>query len=254
MEKVKDQYGSAYALQPSIFRQFICWVMTSSSNSLSTFGSAISSAGTVSHPASSETLGWRAKITSAATALATAGTNFANNLFRLRGTQVGSNGAFFSARVMFEDADYSGNGTTTGARIFVGFANANLSGYVTQDDPGVSHVGFHRLSTDANFMISSEGGAGSWFRVDTGIPFVVNHIYDFYLYTPRYGGADNDKFYWRVDDITAGTTAEGVRQHAVGGTTMPTAGVSLRSGVQIGTIDAVARSISMQHVYTEADQ
>jgi hypothetical protein len=52
--------------------------------------------------------------------------------------------------------------------------------------------------------------------------------------------AGDSTIYWRIDNITAGTTAAGST-----GSNLPRTTINMRSGLHVGTVNAVARNIRM---------
>ena len=93
-----------------------------------------------------------------------------------------------------------------------------------------------------NWQFTTTNGV-SQSLVDTGMPFVAQHVYDFYIFCPPLGGVIS----WRVDDKTAGTSNEGSTS-----TYLPDPATAMRGGFHILSVDAVARNVRMNRVYTES--
>lgn len=242
MWRVLGKTGRSYSLQPALFSNAVALINPGGSTSLSTFGTNVTSAGTVSHVWST-TLGFYANFVTGSSAGNTAGTG--HQVLRwLRGNAAGSNGFFFKARVCFPDASY-GSGAT-GARVFVGLSANSMASTVAADDPGTGHVGFGYSTNrgDTNFLFTHAAG-GAAATADTGIAFIAQHVYDMFLYCAPQGTT----VYWRIDDLTAGTTAEGSTTSTLPGTT-----TEMRGGLQLATLDNAARNIGLLGVYTEADR
>lgn len=235
MPKAKAPSGVSYALQCSFFQQIVYLIITNTAGSSTSFGCTQTLVGT-GNSGTTEDLGIRTKASTAAAIGSNAGVNSNSNLVR-RGTVAnGSNGFFFAGRWALDDASYEL------ARLFVGMTNGTYAGMVTVDQPTGNHVGFHRLPGDATWFVTRGSGAAGG-RVDTGMPFVPGHLYDGYLYTPPGAAAD-------IDDLTAGTTAEG----SITGALLPTAGTTMKFGCAVGAIDAAVHSISFSRFYVEADR
>jgi hypothetical protein len=254
MLKAVSPAGRDYPLQPSFFQNTIALIGTNTGSTLTTFGGATSSAGTISHPVKTEILGYMTNFVTAATASATSGTG--NNLGQWhRGSVVGgANGFFVFQRLAWPDASYdqAGTGTGTGTRSFVGLTLNVLPSSVTSDTPAGDIAGFIRRHTDlpgaqdANWQFQTRDNLLSN-TVDTGMAFAPNKVYDFYIYCRPH--PDNGTIFWRIDNITDGTTFEGNTS-----TNLPRGTSVLRAGFQLFTANAVARNIRMNRIYCEADR
>lgn len=169
MLKAKSPYGVDYAYQPSFFQNAIFILMTGSGTSYTTIGNTASSTGTISHVVS-QPLGYMANQVTAASASSTAGT-FATTSQFYRGTQTGSNGFFFQARLAYVTA------TTTPYYTFVGFTDGAGMNTVNGDNPSGNHIGFQysvsRGDTGWKFMTKD----GTTQNVSaTILPFGVNTV------------------------------------------------------------------------------
>jgi hypothetical protein len=240
--------GISTPLQPSFFQNNIVMINTSASTSVGVIGNSVTSVGTISYPTITQQYGYMANFVSAATAAATAGTGNSAVLWQ-RGDASGSNGFFFNARLGFSDASYNESGASTGTRVFVGLTNQTLAASVASDNPAGHYCGFFRRSvnggaTDTNWQFATKNNV-TLSLTNTGLVFSAEKVYDFYIFCPPQGS----EIFWRIDNVTDGTTAEGSTT-----TNIPGATVFMRAGFQLLTVDAVARNIRMQRVYTESDR
>jgi hypothetical protein len=250
--RMQGPSGLSTPLQPSFFQNNIMMINTNATTTVTAIGNTVTSAGTISHPTPTALYGWMANFVTAATAAATAGTGN-NGLLWVRDTSItNASGFFFNTRIALPDASYNENGASTGTRIFVGLTNQTMAASVGSNDPAGVRVGFQRLhvngsTTDTNWFISVKGG-GSEERINTGLTFTPECVYDCYLFCPP----DGSFIGWRIDNITLGTTQAGTLVQNVN--QLPTVGTYMRAGFQLQTVDAVARNIRMQRVYIESDR
>lgn len=110
-------------------------------------------------------------------------------------------------------------------------------------------AGFRRVHnfgvlTETNWQFHTANGA-SQTKVDTGVPFVAGHEYEFSISSPP-GGADVK---WQITNVTTGATAEGSAT-----ATLPNALVLMRPAIAVTTINAVARRLWLQTMYCESDR
>ncbi|MFZ9938215.1 MAG: hypothetical protein ACO3JG_14345, partial [Luteolibacter sp.] len=239
--------GLSTPLQPSFFQNFIVLIGPSSGSTLSSVGTGLTITGTTSHPNPSEAYGYMANLASAATASATAGTGTSGTLC-LRGA-LGGGGFFFASRIAFPDASYNESGATTGSRIFVGLTSLSMAATVQSNLPAGSYAGFHRLHVNGStqddnwFFLTGNGVSND--RTDTGLPFLPGKIYDTYIFCAPSGNVIS----WRIDNLTDDLTASGETT-----THLPAADTFLRAGIQLATVNAVARNIRFQRIYIESDR
>ena len=240
MLKAKSPYGIDYAYQPSFFQNSIFIISTGGTTAYNTVGNTLTSVGTISHVVS-ETLGYMANQVTAAAASSTAGTGSATTPYMI-GTQTGSNGFFYQARLAFPDA------TSTGLLAFVGFTSATMAASVASSSPTGSYVGFQYSTQrgDTGWKFVTRASAAQTLS-STLLPFGVNTIMDFFIYCPPY--PNNGTVYYRIDNVTASTTIEGSVA-----TTLPAGATQMRAGFQINNITANARNVRMGRVYVETDR
>lgn len=236
--------GISSPMQPGLFQNSVWLVQPNTTTSLSAIGGPVTSVGTISHitPASN-TNGYCANIVSAATAGSTAGTGHGFNVYNLSSDASAAGGFFFVTRLWYPDANY-GTGAT-GSRHFVGFTDQTMAVAVSADNPAGNRLGF-TLSTnlsETNWMFTSKNGTTET-RVSTGMAFTVGKLYDFFIYA-RPGGTT---VYWRIDNLTDGTTFEGEAT-----TTLPGTGIYMKAGFQLATLTTVARNVRMKKIYIETD-
>lgn len=239
--------GVATPLQPSFFQNQIVIVSTGLTTTVQTIGNTVTSVGTVSHPAPTEQYGYMANFVSAATAAATCGTGNATALWQRGTLPGGSGGFFFNTRLAFPDTTYDQTGASTGTRIFVGLTSGTMALSASSDDPAGHMAGFFRrhvngAAQDTNWQFATKDGSVIDI-VNTGLPFIAQKVFDFYVFCAPQGST----IYWRIDNVTDGTTAEG-------STTTRLPQSLMRAGLQVGTVDAVARNVRMQRLYTESDR
>jgi hypothetical protein len=240
--------GLITPLQPALFQNNVAIISTSTTTSLSVLGTNITTVGTVSHPTVTESFGMMANFISAATLAATVGTGDAAVRW-CRGSTAGANGWFHYARLAFPDGSYNETGASTGTRIFVGLTDQTMAVSVGANDPAGNRFGFSRLHvnasiTETNWFVSSRNGFNES-RINTGLPFIAQKVYDFYTFCAPQGTT----CYWRIDNVSDGTSAEGSTS-----TYLPTNSTFMRAGFQVQTVDAVARNIRMQRQYVESDR
>lgn len=242
--------GLSTPLQPSFFQNNIFIVSSSVTTSVTTIGGAVTSTGTISHPATTEFYGYMTNFATAATANATSGTG--DNLARwmLGTTPDMANGFFYSARLAFPDATYTQSGASTGFRFFAGFTDQTLAVSVGSDNPAGNRIGFSYVNVnggllDTDFYFTTRNGTTES-RVSTGCPFTPQNIYDFYIFCPPY---PNGVIYYRIDNITNNTTFEGSTS-----STLPLGTVIMRGGFQLSKVAAITSNIRMQRLYIESDR
>lgn len=231
--------GISTPLQPALFQNNVYFINSNSATALTMVGDSVVSVGTVSHPVVTELYGRMANFASAATANITCGTGTANVNF-FRGSIVGSNGFFMAQKLAFPDGSYNETGVTTGTRIFVGMTDQAMSTAVLANNPVGNRFGFSRIHvnaslTDTNWFITSRDGTNET-RVDTGMAFTAQKVYQFYLFCKPQG----NEIFWRIDNVTDGTSFEGSTT-----ATLPTNTVAMRAGFQLQTVNALSRNIRM---------
>lgn len=246
MFKMKGPSGIDTPLQPALFGNTVFMVSPNTTTTMSNIGGTITSGGTMSHPTPTATsYGFMANFVSGAVATNPAGTGGAIAPYIIGSGAAGHAGGWFSsARCFFPDASY-GSGAT-GFTCFVGMTDQTLATAVASDNATGSRAGF-AISTnlsEANFMFSTRSASGTETRTSTTMAFTALHMYDFYTFIPPSGTT----IYWRIDDITAGTTRSGSVTAA-----LPPATTLLRYIAAISTLTTTARNFRIKKLYVETD-
>jgi hypothetical protein len=236
----KGSSGVSFAYQPSIFEQAITYQGPNTGTTVSSFGSAWTVDTTASTPGASEVFGFSTNFATAATANDTAGV--AETVVQhYRGSVAnGSNGFFYVARVGFPDATYTGN------RFFTGLTTQTIATMTNSDTPAGDYAGFQFSTTraDTGFRFITRDNTTTSTGVNT-LAIAQNKVYDFYIYTPPQGTT----IYWRVDNITDGTTQEGSTT-----TNLPRNNQPMRAGSGLQTTTATARNFRVLKHYIESDR
>ena len=231
--------GVDYAYQPSFFQNVITLINTGGTTALNFIGTNVTSVGTISHVSSED--GYFANFATASTAGSRAGTG--NNITPFYiGSQVGSNGFFFQTRLQFPNA------TSTGIRAFVGFTSGTMTNAAASDNPAGSNLGWQYSTSraDTGWKFMSDDGTTQNVSA-TIMPMASGDVFDFFIYCPPY--PNNSTIYYRIDDITKGTTAEGSTA-----SNLPAGATPLRSGFQISNVIAGVTNVRMSRLYVETDR
>lgn len=249
MPRMQGPSGLTTPIQPSFFQNQIAIISAGSAAAMNIVGTGLSSVGTLTHPAATEAYGYMTNFASAASANATCGTGDALVRWCRGSLAGGANGFFYSARIGLPDSSYNNTGASTGSRIFAGLTDQTMAVSVGSGNPAGNRIGFSRqhvngLITDANWMITARDNVTED-RFSTGMAFAAEKVYDFYLFCPPQGST----VFWRIDNVTDGTSAEGSTS-----TNLPINTVMMRAGVQLQTVNAVARNLRIQRIYVEADR
>lgn len=243
MLKVMGSSGVDYPLQPSLFQNQVSIINAQSGTANNYFGTNRTLTGTASTPAATEDYGYMTNFATAATSGSDAGiSNNATQFFR--GSQVGANGFFFNLRAALPDSSPS----TNGARLFAGMTDRTTTQSVSSDNPSGHRAGFSysTIRGDTHWQFSTRDGSTEDLT-DTGMVFADNKAYDFYIYTPPY--PNNTTIFWRIDNLSDGTSQEGTAT-----TNLPGGSTALRGSWGIETESAAASNIRMQRLYIEADR
>jgi len=243
---IKGPSGLSTPLQPSFFQNQIAIISPSVTTTLTVLGTAVTSAGTLSHPVATESAGYMTNFVTAAAA-SVAGTG--DNVVRwFRGSVPGANGFFYYSRVFFPDSSYDYTAASTGSRFYAGLTSTTLILMAQSNNHASARCAFVRIHdgtrNDANFFFTTRATTGDETLTDTGMIFIAQNIYDFYIYCRP----QSDTIYWRIDNLTTGTSYEGMTSE-----TLPEGNTAMRAGIQLCTINALARNIRMQRIYIESD-
>jgi hypothetical protein len=236
----QNSAGDIFALQAALWEGNIWMLMTNSGTSLIKMGGDYSSNGTMSHVLDSLGTLWWNQVTAAST-------DSTDGLYQPTGLGqfTGIKGYRYIARLCFIDADYS-----SGIRFMAGFSYATM-GNVTSSDNYASERAMFSYSVargDTNFMFSTRDAGGTESLVSTGMPFVATHAYDFYISTPA-GGAI---IYYKIDDITAGTTTTVAGVDLNTALHLPSATTIMYGGYMLVTRANTARNIRGRLIYIKS--
>lgn len=243
---VRGANGIAYPVQPHESAISYCSARPTTGTGFSTWGSMTNN-GTVSTIGFTEGLGVMTNfVSSGASGIAGVQTNNAEFARGSAATNKKANGFFHHALGYFPDASYDSAGASTGSRLFSGMVSQNMTGTLASDAVVNDRAAFQRYHvnggrTDTNWWFST-CDAATEDKVDTTMPFVAQHLYEFWIYCPGAGS----RVYWRIDDCTAGTTAESSTT-----TRLPTTTTGLRSALYLHSVDAVARNVRFVEFRTE---
>ncbi|TWB89075.1 hypothetical protein FB106_11483 [Synechococcus sp. Ace-Pa] len=240
--------GLRTVLQPALFENNLWLVSPNQTTSLSAIGGAVTSVGTIGHPASTAPYGWMSSFATAATANVTAGTGGRDTIWT-RGNGSGAAGFFYAARLGFPDASYDSGGPGVGTRLFCGLTNQVMSASVASDNPSGHYCGFFRRHSelgaqDGNWQFASKNNTLLQLQ-DTGLEFLPQRAIDFRVFAPPH----TTEVFWSIADLTTGQIAEGSQTLK-----LPAGTIYMRAGFQLQTINAVARNIRMQRLYCESDR
>jgi hypothetical protein len=241
--------GVATPLQPMLGTRSQVIIRPNTTTSVSSVGNSVTSVGTLSHPTPDNTYGRMTNFASAATGNVTCGTGNNATIWRRGASSSSIAGFFMICRLGFPDASYDESGASTGKRIFLGLTSNTLAGMANTDAPTGHWCGFWRVNvngglTHTNWRFGSRDNVTTT-SDDTGLVFTPQNIYQFAIYCPP-GSGD---IFWRIDNINAGTTAEGTKSTNLPGTT-----TNMRAGFQVGQVAAVAANVRMGILVVEDAQ
>src|SRR6185312_13697737 len=134
---------------------------------------------------------------------------------------------------------------SSGCRIFTGLTDQTVNGITVNDSSSLGNaVGFQFSAPrgDATWQIVARNGSNPITIQDTGLPFIVNEMYDFYLYCPISGTAIG----WRIDSVLGQLSFSG----SISGT-LPTATTAMRFGTSMNG-NGVSHQIIFQELYCES--
>ena len=244
----RDDRGRISVVQPSFMNNRIITFQPSATTVIGSYGLTIPvnlGGVTVSHPPPTEQWPYTVQLATPATSNACAGT-FSSIDIATAGTRFGLNGYFFATEFLSTNQLAQAALTAPeGNRAFIGFtstANPNLTNLVQTTNATGSYVGLYLDSgNSAGFFLSARDGTAGEFRTNTGLNFVATNLYQFYLHN-----APTSKFInWKLDNLTAGTTAFGMFSNSVP-TNMMKFGYVIRNGT------TVVHSIRFSKMYLES--
>lgn len=206
-----DDKGMPFWPQHSIAHDQVYWSSHGNGSSLNNVGTILTtfSGATISHPDPTESQVFMADLASPASSNATAG-GFSAAPLANSGAHDGSSkigGYFFMANWSITN-NISGIVGGGASKTFVGLAAAavpNLTNIVNETNATGQYIGLYSDTKNSLEMFISSRDSVAEFRTNTGINFVATNVYRFSMFnshTSRFVG-------WRLDNRTAGTTANG---------------------------------------------
>jgi len=228
-----DSAGGEYSvIQPNIYNNYFAVSRPNTTTSVLAHGSAFRTSVSSTNVSQSWGLATRMSYTTTVRYI----TNTAAHYYR--GSVAGRNGFFFFSRIYTSDATaYTNSWIYLG--MLGGLTSAGCSGGATTLD----RAGFrYYFANDAgNWQINTNNNTTNTV-VSSGMAIAISKLYDFYLYQPPQGAT----LYWRIDNITDGTTVSGST-----GTTLPTASTALAATVCADRSNNVATLLDVVTIYVE---
>jgi hypothetical protein len=244
----KGANGVSFAYQPALFEQAISMVTpTATAEGVSGIGSnawTVLAGGAGAAPTSTQAQGYTADFPTSNTS-GNASYVGQTTAQWFRGNTSGSNGFFYVARLYYPDANYGAG--ATGSRIWTGLTSAALGTTMTNsDNPAGNFAGFQYSTNrgDVNWQFMTKDNT-TQNVINTTMAFTVNKLYDFYVYTAPQGAT----VFWRIDNLTDGTTQEGSTTN-----NLPTSTVALRAVSQLQTLTTTSRDFRLAKMYVESDR
>jgi hypothetical protein len=250
MLRQKGSSGVSFAYQPALFEQAVTYVGPAAGTGVvqgtnyTVFGSSWTAVATLSHLAASEAVGYIMNFATANTAASASGI-YQTNTQWIRGSTSGANGFFFVSRIGTDPAGY-GSGAT-GGRVYVGLTDQTTSAMTNSDNPAGNYAGFQYSTAraDTNWQFITKN-AVTQNIVNTTLPMTANKLYDVYIYTAPQGAS----IFWRIDNLTDGTTQEGSTA-----TNLPVNTISMRGQAYVQNLGTVAaKNLRVAKIYIEADR
>ncbi|HRH21730.1 MAG TPA: hypothetical protein PLJ58_00865 [bacterium] len=238
---VTDDYS---VFQPSIFENYFCLFAPGSSSTANTNHGCIATEvanGPRNTLNAGQVGGYVRKDVFSSTA---SSLRSSVNIF-VRGTQTGQNGFFYFARTHFPDGSYT---NSSGVRLVYGMTDQTSAAACGSDNVTNQDMIAFNYSTalSANWRIAADDGSASApTYTDTGVAFASTTTYDMYIYAPPFPATST--IYWRIDDITNGTTtAEGTAT-----TQLPDASVFMNMQGCNDSVNNVSRIFYIATMYGE---
>jgi hypothetical protein len=187
------------------------------------------------------------KLTSAATAGATAGTQSTIQIACIgSSTDWATSGFDVRWTLRFNDSSYNNTGASTGSRIAVGMSSGgSIATVLASDNLANSFVGFVRRnvnggSTDTNWQLLCRTGAAGPTTYDTGVAFAAQKWYTLRFWIAPGGTSVG----WKIQNHTDGTSTNGTWTPA---SNLPAAATMLAMFAGLITVDATARTLEINH-------
>ncbi len=232
------QAGSGFALQPGLFTRQIVHITPSGASTLNVLGTGLTTVGTISSPAPTEALGYNANIVTP-TANGTGGIISTVTQW-FRGSTPGHNGFFFKARLSPVEI--------TNVKYYCGLTDqATMTIALRSDNPAGNRVGFgfSTVRGDTALQFSTKDNT-TQNLINTGMTFTAGQVYNIYFYTPPYSLTNKSVMYWRVDNLTLGSTAEGSTA-----ANLPAGSTALRLACGLVSTLTPAKNMRLGFIYVE---
>jgi hypothetical protein len=256
--------GVDYNFQPSMYQQQIYMILPGTTSSVTQFGegTAVVTAGTISHPTVDATFGKRFQITTAKANWSNASTSSGNTAW-LRGSNstntAGASGWYSYHRIILENITSTYTGPIGNSSIiFVGLTSGTLISMLVNSTnlPAGSYAGFYysnntALTASNNWtFITGNGTVPSGIKVyNTTLPFSGKTVLDMY----QYCRAGCTSIGFRIGDQISGAYYDSTT--AVSALELPTNATLLRTGFGVADNSRFqVPSISAQKVYVETDR
>ena len=247
---VRDEDGNPTPMQSAIFSKSIFWGFPKAGSAdvdtTTPFGvgDKLVGLGNSSYFSTTQNSGWVFGTSNAISGNRVGGTGEETRKW-YRGSTAGANGFFAQTRIYLPEVTANYTGST---RLWVGMvAQTGSNAWFLSDTPTQHRVGFSYVNagggrSDTNWQFTTYGGTQS--LQNTNMALTGQKIYDLYTYC----AAQCTTVYWRIDNVTDGTTQEGSTS-----SNLPTNSTALASTIQIGSPSA-ERFVEFQHIYVEADK
>jgi len=245
----KGSSGVSYAFQPSLFQQNVMLVTPGGSAGalLTATGGQVASTGTLNTSiAGTQANGPMASYTIAT--VAPAGIAGANNQFFRGSIANGANGFFYFMRINLSDTLTNYTSATTGTRLFFGLTDQTAATMGASNTPLGNFVGFRFApSADAGVMQFTSRDGTTQTQNTTSTTLAQNKTYDLYVYVKP--NDPSNTLYWRIDNLTDGSTQEGTKTN-----NQPTSTVAMKPMGIMEPMTAITHVFQFQRMYVESDR
>jgi hypothetical protein len=234
----QNSQGDIFALQAALWESDFFLVTPAATTSMLRLGCEYTAQGTISTAVDSLGTLW-SNFAVAAT------TNSSGGFAAVSAYFTGTKGYRYILKTCFIDADY-----TTGIRFMAGLSAATMVNISSSDNYAAERAMFsYSVSRgDTNFMFSTRDAGGTESLADTGIAFTATHQYDFYICAP----AGGTTIYYKIDDLTAGTSSTVAGVDLSTTLHLPTAATLLYGGFNLVTRADTARNIRSRRIYIKS--
>lgn len=246
----KSSSGVSFSYQPAFFEQAISYQSPNTGTGITSIGAGWAPQSTTGLTTTVDQIfGYANTLTTATNNITALTISELTNAQHFRGSSVNSsNGFFYVSRLGLSDTQ-----PQLVSRIWSGLTDQTLATMAGSDAPTGNFAGYRVSSTalDSTWKFVTRDGTTAAAAINTAATLVQNHVYDLYIYSPTYSSAASiTTMYWRIDDLTAGTTFEGSTT-----TNLPTGTVALRAGSGIApTAVGTVHVLKVLKHYVEADR